>query len=254
MEDLRTAAARVIAFADDADLAFIGRTPENFFDYLSGVFDGIEETPNLHLVQFSMRWAGPGGLKAIGQDKLSAFFDYLREEGVDAITISTNTRPLALVDFIAYGGTMQNFVEILQLQAKQDRVDWNAVQRRLKIIGLRVKTHNSPNTWRWQQHQDWLHKVPDTTIKNVSAPASLLFHIANDQPKLTPAFHPRRWGQDDRQEKNITQKQLEALALAVKLYDVGQSKEERGRLASLIARSDEMRQSETRRLVSRLNP
>lgn len=162
-------------------------------------------------------------------------------------------RALALVDFIAYGGTMQNFIEILQLQAEQDKVDWNAVQRRPRIIGLRARTHNSPNTWRWQQHQDWLHKIPDARIKNVSAPAHLLFHLANDQPKLTTAFHPGRWGQEDREKKAITNRQLEAFALAVKLFDTGRSKEERGRLAALIARSDEMRQSETRCLVSKLS-
>jgi hypothetical protein len=32
LAELRATAARVLAFADGADLAFVGRTPENFYD------------------------------------------------------------------------------------------------------------------------------------------------------------------------------------------------------------------------------
>ncbi len=252
LRDLRQAAARVIAFADDANLAFIGRTPENFFDYLSGVFEGVDEAPSLHLVQFSLRWAGPDGLAAIDPEKLDAFFAYLKEEGVDAATISSADRPLALVDFVAHGGTMKNFVSLLHMQAERDGIDWNAVQRRLRIIGLRVRTHNSPNTWRWQQHQKWLDMIPDAIIKNVSAPGRLLYHLANDQPKVTYSFHPGRWGQDEGQGRTITDDQLKALALAVALYDAGKDRAERTRLAGFITKSREMRQAATRRLASRI--
>lgn len=252
LREVRRASARIIAFADDANLAFIGRTPENFFDYLSGVFEGIDDAPSLHLLQFSLRWAGPNGLSSIDPEKLDGFFAYLKEECVDAATISSADKPLALVDFIAYGGTMENFVSLLHMQAKRDGIDWNAVQRRLRIIGLRVQTHNSPNTWRWQQHQTWLDMIPDTKIKNVSAPASLLFHLANDQPKVTYSFHPGRWGQDEELRRTITEDQIKALALAAGLYDAGKDRNERTRLAGLITSTPEMRQPATRRLASRI--
>ena len=252
LRELRQAAARIIAFADDANLAFIGRTPENFFDYLSGVFDDIDDAPSMHLVQFSLRWVGPDGLASIDPEKLDGFIAYLKEEGVDAASISAADRPLALVDFVAHGGTMKNFVSLLHMQAERDGIDWNAVQRRLRIIGLRVRTHNSPNTWRWQQHQTWLDMIPDTTIKNVSAPGKLLYHLANDQPKVTYSFHPGRWGQDEGQGRAITEEQIKALALAAGLYDAGKDRAERSRLAGLITKSPEMRQAATRRLASRI--
>ncbi len=252
LSDIRATSARILAFADDANLTFIGRTPESFFDYLSGVFAGIDEAPALHLIQFSLRRAAPDGVRAIEPQKLTAFFEYLEEEGVDAASIATNASPLALVDFIANGGTMQSFVELLHLQAEQTSTDWNAVQRRLRIIGLRVQTHNSPNTWRWQQHQDWLHLIPDAIIKNVSAPAHLLFHLANDQTKVTRSFHPALWGRDIPDENEVTEDQIKALNLAIRLYDAGRSREERARIAALMAKSQEMRQATTRRLVSRL--
>ena len=252
LSGIREAAARILAFANDGGLAFIGRTPENFFDYLSGVFSAIDDAPLLHLVHFSLRWSGPNGLRSFEPKQLRGFFDYLADEGLDARSIAERSKPLAFVDFIASGGTMQNFVELLQLQAERDGVDWNAIQRRIRIIGLRVRTHNSPNTWRWQQHQDWLHLIPDAVIRNVSVPPHLFYHLANDQPKVTPSFHPERWSSDSAGNRIVTDAQKQALRLAVQLYDAGRQHEERLLLARLIAKSREMRQPATRRLVSRI--
>lgn len=254
LDDLRPVAARIVAFADDADLAFVGRTPENFFDYLSGIFWEIDDAPALFLLQFSLRWAGEGGVRAIAPDKLAGFFDYLAAEGLSPKQIAAAPRPIALVDFVAQGGTMENLVGLLRLNAERDGVDWNAVQRRLKIIGLRVRTHNSPNTWRWQQHQEWLHLIPDTTIKNVSAPPHLLYFIANSQPKVTQSFHPGRWDLPDKNLRpdEITPAQQEALAVAIQLFDIGQTRDERVSFAREIAALPEMRQPATRKIVSRL--
>ena len=254
LADLRPVAARILAFANDADLTFVGRTPENFFDYLSGVFAGMDQAPELRLIQFSLRWAGEGGVQSMQHEKLAAMFDYLAEEGLAPEQIARSPRPAALVDFVAHGGTMRNLIDVFRLHAERDGVDWNAVQRRLKIIGLRVRTHNSPNTWRWQQHQDWLHLIPDTEIKNVSAPAHLLYHIANDQPKVTHAFVPGRWGLGEagHRDHSVSPEQLLALATAVQFFDAGQTREERQHLAKEITALPELRQPATRQIVSLL--
>lgn len=252
LNGVRRASAKIIALADDADLAFVGRTPENFFDYLSGAFDGMTDAPRLHLVHFSLRWAGSGGIAAIPPEKLAGFHGYLRSEGIDAAAICDRQHPLALVDFVARGGTMQNFIRLLHLQAARAGVDWNAVQRRLRIIGLRVRTHNSPNTWRWQQHQNWLGLIPDVAIKNVSVPAELMLYLANDQPKTTQPFHPGRWDDPEYRVQASGADQQRALALAAGLYDAGRTRTERLRLAAAVAAQVQMRQRATRRVVSRL--
>ncbi len=46
--------------------------------------------------------------------------------------------------------------------------------------------------------------------------------------------------------------QRQALALAIRLYDVGQMRDERSPLAGLIGKSQEMRQPAIKNLVSRL--
>ena len=250
IETMRATAARVLAFADDADFAFIGRTPESLFDYLSGVFDGVEDAPRLTLAPFSMRWAGE--FEDVSPAQLAGLFGSLREAGIGSARIATGARPLALVDFIAYGGTMESFIRGLMKEAADAGTDWNAVQRRLKIIGLRVRTKNSPNTRRWQQTQDWLHLIPDTAILNVSVDPMFLWFLGNHQPKTMESFHPGRWAEEGGARGPVTDDQRVALDFAVQLYDWGRMKDERVMLATEMTGTDRMHQAATRALVSKL--
>lgn len=252
MAELRRASARILALSHGADLAFIGRTPENFFDYLSGVFLTVQDAPALHIVQYSLRWPGEAGIAGLAPDKVDALFDYFRAEGIDPASIATGPRPLALVDFIASGGTMHHLIELLKRQSETDGVDWNSVQRRLMIIGLTRRTKNSPNTWRWQQNQSWLHLIPDTKIVNVSADWGFIYDLANVQRKVTPSNHPGRWGEAEGRGEPPSNDQLAALAFAINLFDRGQTREERLALAAGIAKTHQMRQAATRALVAAL--
>lgn len=250
LDVLRRTSARLLALSNGADLAFIGRSPENFFDYLSGLFEGVEAAPACHLVQFSMRWPGEGGVKALPRDKLEGLFTYFRALGLAPADIAAAPAPLALIDFVAYGGTMATLISLLHLQAEWEGTDWNAVQRRLKIIGLTHRTKNSPNTWRWQQNQRWLDLIPDTDIKNVSVPSGFLYLIANFQTKVTRSHHIGRWASPER--ATLDHDQRLALRLAADLYDLGHTREERHLLAGLIAKTHQMRQPKTRALVTAL--
>ena len=252
VNDLRNTAAHILALGDNSNYAFIGRSPENFFDYLSGIFDGLTGLPDLHIVQFSLRWAGSKGVTSIPERQRNGLFDYLRAENLSPASIASTSRPLALVDYVVDGGTMENLVRLLQLHAESDGVDWNAVQRRLRIIGLRIRTKNSPNTWRWQQHQNWLHLIPDAVISNVSAPFEFLCHLGNDQAKLTQAHRPEHWDRFGLRRKPPADKQLKALNLAVGLFDLGRSTKERRLLARLIAKTHQIHQPATRALAGKL--
>ncbi|WP_084395645.1 hypothetical protein [Henriciella aquimarina] len=252
LESLRTISARILAMSDGASLAFIGRSPENFYDYLSGCLDGVGEAPPLTLVPFSMRWIGEGEAAAIPAHKFEGLKAALASRGLDPAAIAAGKRPVALVDMIAYGGTMEALIKVLHRMAGESGTDWTAVQRRLKIIGLRVRTKNSPNTWRWQQHQRWLDLIPDTVIKNISAPPGFIFLIANSEEKVTRSFHYGRWDSEAAGAEPPDEAQRRAMALAAWLYDLGHTREERHRLSRLIAACPEMKQAATRALVSRL--
>lgn len=248
-DDLRAAAARVLAFAPGADLAFIGRSLENVFDYLSGGFDGIETAPETRLIPFSLRSAGTGGVAAIDPALCDGLFAMLEADGLAPAEIAARRRPLALVDYVAAGGTMENLCGLLKRHAERRGVDWAAVARRLVLIGLRTRTKNSPNTWRWQQHQDWLRLIPDTPIRNVSAPMRFLYYVANDQPKVTVSHHPGRWLAEPARPA-LTEERRGALAFAIGLYDRGRA--ERAALARELARPRYMREAATRALIAAL--
>ncbi len=252
LSDLRNASARILAMADGANLGFVGRSPENFFDYLSGVFTGVNDPPALHLIQFSMRWPGEGGVNALPPNQVAGLFDYFLKEGIDAQSISKMNRPLALTDFVAYGGTFKALVSLLRLQAERQGVDWNAVRRRLRLIGLRTRTKNSPNTWRWQQHQDWLDWLETGAVKNVSAPGRFLYYVANMQPKVTRPHHAGRWDLQPAGAQRPDSDQADAIAFALELFKTGNTKRERRALASAIARLPQMKQRSIRSLVTTL--
>lgn len=247
LDALRQTAAQVVAFFGVSDLAFIGRTPENLFDYLSGMFQDIPNTPDLHLIQFSLRWAGEGGVKAIASDRLEGLFEYFRAEGLSPKALSQSPRRTAFVDFVAYGGTLQNLFALLKLMAERDQVDWNAAQRRLMIVGITTRTKNSPKTWRWQQNQDWLHLIPDTEIKNVSAPGFFTYYIANEQPKLTYSHHPAHWAVARQNPQGPSEAQLQALEHALALFNRGRV--ERAEFAARLSKTDRMKEKAVRDLV-----
>ncbi len=257
MDVLRASAARVVALSNGANLAFVGRTPENYYDYLSGAFAHAEDAPGLALIPFSLRWAGPDGLDGFTQAQRRGLFKTLTAVGVNPARIAAADRPLALVDFVVDGGTMQNLIGFMRMHADHDGVDWNAVQRRLRLIGLRIRTKNSPNTDRWQQHQYWLDQIPDARIKNVSVPAWFLYQVGNWQPKVTDPFTPNKWDKDvddvtHRQGHQPTEDQRRALAFAVALYDRARQREERRALAGAITKTVQMRQPATREVAALL--
>ena len=250
---IRTTAADILATSEGSNLAFIGRTPENFFDYLSGSFHTLSEAPNLHLLQFSMRWPGAGGVKAIDPHAFEGLSEYFRHEGVHPEQISKASAPLAMVDFVAYGGTMKTLCEILHRMAREARTDWNAVQRRLMLIGLLPEGKTSPKTWRWQQHQNWLDLIPDATIRNVSVHAGFILDLANTQDKVTPSFRDKRWGETAQAPGNPpTESERRALSFALDLFECATTKEERHLLSQDIASHARMTHASVRKLVQTL--
>ena len=249
---IRAASADLLGTTKGANLGFVGRTPENFFDYLSGIYDGLEGTPSIHLIQFSMRWPGPGGVKAIAPHAFAGLTEYFRHEGVHPESISQADASLALVDFVASGGTMETLCNVLHRMAEEAGTDWNSVQRRLMMVGLLPEKKTSPNTWRWQQHQDWLDLIPDAITRNITVPPDFVFDLANYQNKSTPSFTLRRWSGEQEKRSQPSEAQLLGLARATELYERGNTNTERALLATELAKHPNMKSSAIRTLVTLL--
>jgi hypothetical protein len=55
IDTLQACAARVLALARNSDVLFIGRSPENLFDYLSGILAPTSWADRCSLVNLSLR-------------------------------------------------------------------------------------------------------------------------------------------------------------------------------------------------------
>ena len=59
LHELTRCCARIVVFSEDAELCFVGRSPEHCFDYLSGLLFDSTLADRLHLLHFSLRYALP---------------------------------------------------------------------------------------------------------------------------------------------------------------------------------------------------
>lgn len=219
--ELRRGLARIIAFSGNADLVFVGRSPESLFDYASGLLADSTWASRLHLLHFSMSTVDARRHVAQHPQHLQAFRAYLDSLYLSPQALLQRTYPVAFVDIVARGRTFGNLVRFIYNWTQELTIDWRAIQTKLRLIGLTEQTKTSPKTWRWQQHAEWVSLLPRQRIRNVSIPAVLFHYLGEAQPKTTSSYHPSRWGDVSVGEPQYNEKRLEAIKLAVALYDTG---------------------------------
>ncbi len=249
LAELRRCSARIVAHAGDADLLFVGRSPENIFDYLSGVFSGTSHELRLGLLNISLRF---DDINALDRQQVTAFREHALTLGFDPATIHAAPRPTALVDVVASGGTLGKLVDLLLDWARDQGIDPRAVRRRLRFVGLTMMKHTSPNTWRWQQHSEWARRFPPSAIKNVSVDHGVFCFIANTQPKVAASNPPPQWAAPLLSRPTHTPEQLDALKLARALFERGLDADERKQFCAQLVDEPAMRQSWCRALVGEL--
>jgi hypothetical protein len=249
--ELRTCAAKVIAAAGDTDWVFVGRSPEHLFDYLSGAFQGIAGAPSLTLLLFSLR----GNIETVAQENpraLAALGSYFANERLDPNAIAAYGKAVTFIDVVDTGSTFRNLARCLQLWSSQQRCDWNAVQRRIRFLGLTARQKTSPKTWRWQQHQDWLRELPDAEVRNVSMPFWLARWMTSVLEKVTPSHTVDRWALIRGGRRKWSRERHIALKTACRLYDLGDTRSERLALAAKITRHADMSDPWLRSIVLKL--
>jgi hypothetical protein len=246
-EEVRQATARIVAAAGDARLVFLGRSPETFFDYLSGLTLATPWAERVVLVNLSLRHQDPQ-LAAPERDALRAHLDSL---DLHPRAIAEAASPIALVDLVASGGTLRAFVEMLLGWAEDLRVDRAAVRRRLRVVGVTYRTKSSPKTDRWHQGPSaaWLREFPRIGVKNVSISGPLWAWLGNDQPKVTPTHPPWRWPEPEAAQPDRHPKHLLALRHAVRVFDHGTRPDERDRFAAELSQTSAARERWGRDLV-----
>lgn len=247
LDDLLECCARVTASCANHDLAFIGRSPEGIFDYLSGLLLDTTWARRLSLLNVSLRFLEGQGRKPRAW---RGFLEHLDDMDLAPHTIAAHERGVALVDLVASGSTLGELVELMLNAAREAGVDPAAVRRRLRIVGITGRTHTSPKTWRWHQHAEWTKAFRPSAIKNVSVEWRLWGFLGNNEEKVSARNPPWRW----HEQPEVTRKgtQLRALRLARRVFDAGCSSEHRERFAARLAEAPEMKERWLRALVTEL--
>lgn len=252
VDDLLPCCSRIIAFAGDSNLVLVGRSPESVFDYLSGLLFDSSWFERLELFHFSMRYWEENRIRTDYPDAIDAMRAYLRNLGLHPEAIATKNRPVAFVDLVATGDTFGRLVTFLFNWSNESKFDWNAVKRRIRIVGITEQTKTSPNTRRWQQHSDWILMLGKAAVKNVSVPPHLWDYLGNYQQKVSLSYTPSRWGSPAAAAPSYSTDQLMALRLAYDLFEMGRTKKAREKFASLLATESAMKHDWFRNLVADL--
>lgn len=245
-DDLLLCCSRIIAFCDDSNLVFVGRSPESIFDYLSGLLFDSSWFERLELLHFSMRFWEESKIREEHPGAINAMRDYLQQLGLHPETIATKNRPVAFIDLVASGDTFGRLITFLFNRSNEIKFDWNAVKRRIRLVGITERKKTSPNTWRWQQHSDWISLLGTNAVRNVSISYGLWTYLGNYQQKVSQSA---RWGDPALASPSYSQDQLMALRLAFDLFELGRSKEKREKFATLLASESAMKHDWFRKLL-----
>jgi hypothetical protein len=156
------------------------------------------------------------------------------------------------VDVVDTGETLGTLLTFLKTWSDSVLADWRAVAGKIRIVGLTWREKTSPNTWRWQQHAEWVERLRPSEIKNVSVPPRLGTYLAAEAPKTNYSFTPDWWGDEQVTKPVRDHEAREALALAVRLFDLGRMTETRRRFARSLASEPAMKESWYRSLILEL--
>jgi hypothetical protein len=245
LPQVRTCAARLLARAGDARLVFVGRSPENMFDYLTGALADTPWADRCDLLSVSLQW----GVELLPAPALRALRQQHIAFGLHPAQIASAPRPVAFVDLVSSGGTFGQLSAFLSRWARDEGVDVNAVRRRLRWIGITRRTKNSPNTWRWFQQVDWARDYPRDALRGVSIDDWFWSWLGNYQDKTMPSNTYDRWGTEEMAHPEHAPERLEALRVAFKLHEKARTRDERERFVAQLIERPEMREPWLRSLV-----
>lgn len=253
MHDLRICAARVIAMCDDADLVFVGRSPESIFDYLSGMFAGTTWFERLSLLNLSIADVDASDVRIGAGPDVHVLRKHLAELGLAPSEIATRPRPVTFVDLVWRGRTFGALSTALAEWTREENFDANAVTRQVRFLGITWRTKTSPNTWRWHQHAGWLSSFSRSAVKNVSIPGRMWDYLGNQQAKVARTQPRPRWRDTEwRFAPPRDSPHLESLRLALRIFDTARSRQERSEFARELARQPALSKPWLRSLLGEL--
>lgn len=234
VDDLRLCVTKILKHTQNSDLVFVGRSLDSAFDYLSGHYLGSDDEDclkhlNISLYDQSIQELGRKDPKSILN--LKNHFTQLK---LDPPSIKKANKKIFFVDVVYYGGTYTEIFKFLESWAGEINEDVPAVIRKIGFIGITSRTKNSPNTWRWHQHKDWIHKLSKNSLKNISVDRFYWSYLGDSQSKLTRSNRPNNWVHKPIEKQDYNEGTIEAINEAYYLFQLAQTNNEKKLLQSLI--------------------
>ena len=250
--ELARCSGQVLARSGNGDLAFIGRSLDSMYDFLSGALSGVRDAPALHRVplSFARDWAGRSR-RTLTASELQVARGILEAAGCAPRALVRRSRPLTFVDVAHTGGTFGDLYELISDWVAEERAPWSVARTKVRFIGVTSRKKTSPNTVRWAQQQRWTSELPAKSVLSVSLDPHVWSYFGDHQLKLTRSWAPSRWlaeqGGPGRDERTRT-----ALAEAVAVVAFGRTRDGRQQIANAMDGEPALAESWLRRLRSAL--
>lgn len=246
LPELAECAGKVLARSGNGDLVFVGRSLDSMFDLLSGALpDSGRALSRLPISLYGSGELIPGDVRR-AREMAAAI-------GITPAALARRDRPVTFVDVVHVGSTFTKLFALLDDWITEERETWPAIRRKLRFVGVTMRTKTSPNTWRWQQeHPEWTHRLPASAVVNVSLERMVWSYFGDHQTKLTRGYRLVKWREYSGEIKRDERTRM-ALAEAVQLVELGRTKEVRRMIARAMDGEPALSEPWLRTLRSRLS-
>jgi hypothetical protein len=209
LDNIAKCSAYILNYCRDGELFFIGRSPENIYDFLCGAFDKFSTwRERLHYVIISMR--GYTDYNSLTSEQSDAIKSYLTQCGLHPKDIIQRKRRTCLVDFIYSGGTLLDFTSFLKDWTKDERLSVKDMQYKIEFILMEKESHKLEsittdahcfvkefvNDYGWGKNSYHLISVPD----------NFWYNCAEYSSKSIESYTVEIWGN----EKKIKQLKIDS--------------------------------------------
>lgn len=221
-DELLRLAIEVLRQAGEVDLVFVGRSPENLFDLLSGVLRDTTWRERLHLLQLSLKDDTPGRLRRVRPGALERLWRYFQALRLTPPQLLLRTRPVAFVDLVFGGRTFGNLQKVLRHWSGGEPWRWEPVRERLRWVCL--VEHGSTRYAPWGPRcSRWARDVPPDHLRRVRVDWRVWRHLADEQPKTTPPHDADAWGEPHATRPPEDEVRLRAARLGWALHQQGRA-------------------------------
>jgi hypothetical protein len=214
---LLSLSAEVLVAAGDADIVFVGRSPENLHDFLRGALAPTSFAERIQLLQLSLR-DHPRALRHRSPEKLERLGRYLAAVNLAPRQILDRPRPVAFTDLVCSGETFRNLVDALRLFSGAPRV-WSAVRERLRWVCL-VSTEPGYSGWEPDDSR-WTQEFPASSVRRVRLDRDFWHYLGDTQTKTTDRWSEERWATPGA-PPDLEGFRFEAIRLARAIYRLGE--------------------------------